>query len=393
MDRPAGKKNPTMTTRQQLKPSKKAGGGSRSGRQGLAPCGWLAGGAPGRSTGAACREPMRQRETRDPGRGSRNDSLVPPIVHEVLRSPGQPLDPATRAFMEPRFGHDFSQVRVHTDPQAAESARTVNALAYTMERDVVFGAGQYAPGRFEGQRLLAHELTHVVQQGRAGGRALQSKTPGPDGGTPEEKAADKTAKQVVPAPTGTTADAGTTPAEKKPPSAAPPIRTTPGTTGSSAQGRYVVYQDEVRVAGSRAWRNNNPGNMRGPFATAHGAIGHDDAKFAAFPDYATGRTALVELLKSSTYVNLTIEGVMNKYAPPSENNTTKYIATIVAGTGVSKETKLNALTDDQIGAITDVIEVVEGTIPGTIYTCAEASAPANFRTMLGCADVKPTPAK
>ena len=59
---------------------------------------------------------------------------VPPIVHEVLRSPGQPLDAATRAFMEPRFGHDFSNVRVHTDAKAAESARTVNALAYTVKR-------------------------------------------------------------------------------------------------------------------------------------------------------------------------------------------------------------------------------------------------------------------
>ncbi len=92
-------------------------------------------------------------------------ATVPPIVHEVLRSPGQPLDPATRAFMEPRFGHDFSRVRVHTDVKAAESARAVNALAYTVGREVVFGAGRYAPGTMAGQRLLAHELVHVVQQG------------------------------------------------------------------------------------------------------------------------------------------------------------------------------------------------------------------------------------
>src|SRR5437899_1147878 len=89
---------------------------------------------------------------------------VPPIVHEVLRSPGQPLDPATRAFMEPRFGHDFSSVRVHTDAKAAESARAVNALAYTVGHDVAFGAAQYAPGTAVGRRLLAHELTHVMQQ-------------------------------------------------------------------------------------------------------------------------------------------------------------------------------------------------------------------------------------
>jgi hypothetical protein len=89
---------------------------------------------------------------------------VPPIVHEVLGSPGQPLDVGTRAFMEPRFGHDFSHVRVHTDAKAAESARAVNALTYTVGRDVVFGTGQYTPGTQDGGKLLAHELTHVVQQ-------------------------------------------------------------------------------------------------------------------------------------------------------------------------------------------------------------------------------------
>ncbi|MFH0344338.1 MAG: DUF4157 domain-containing protein [Chromatiales bacterium] len=91
---------------------------------------------------------------------------VPPVVYEVLKSSGQPLDPSTLAFMEPRFGHDFSFVRVHTDAKAAESARAVNALAYTVGRNVVFGAGQYAPGTTVGKRLLAHELTHVVQQER-----------------------------------------------------------------------------------------------------------------------------------------------------------------------------------------------------------------------------------
>jgi len=89
---------------------------------------------------------------------------VPPTVHEGLHSPGQPLDTETRAFMEPRFGHDFSRVRVHTDARAAESARAVNALAYTLGQDVVFGMAQYRPRTGEGLRLLAHELVHVVQQ-------------------------------------------------------------------------------------------------------------------------------------------------------------------------------------------------------------------------------------
>jgi hypothetical protein len=89
---------------------------------------------------------------------------APLIVHQVLHSPGQSLDPTIRAFMEPRFGHDFSRVRVHTDTKAAESARAVDALAYTVGQDVVFAAGQYDPASQARKHLLAHELTHVVQQ-------------------------------------------------------------------------------------------------------------------------------------------------------------------------------------------------------------------------------------
>ena len=93
---------------------------------------------------------------------------IPGIVQQVLRTPGEPLDSATRAFMEPRLQHDFSHVRVHANPQAAESATAVDALAYTVGHDVVFGAGQYAPHSKTGRHLIAHELTHVVQQGRGG---------------------------------------------------------------------------------------------------------------------------------------------------------------------------------------------------------------------------------
>jgi hypothetical protein len=93
---------------------------------------------------------------------------APPIVHEELDSPGQPLDPAARSFMEPRLGHDLGKVRVHTDARAAESARAVNAVAYTVGHDVVFGSGHYAPRDSEGQRLIAHEVTHTLQQTASG---------------------------------------------------------------------------------------------------------------------------------------------------------------------------------------------------------------------------------
>lgn len=100
-------------------------------------------------------------------RNARRRDGAPPIVQEALDSPGHPLDAETRAIMEPRFGHDFSRVKVHTDAKGAESARAVDALAYTVGRDVVFGAGRYAPGTQEGRRLLAHELAHMVQQEHA----------------------------------------------------------------------------------------------------------------------------------------------------------------------------------------------------------------------------------
>ncbi len=91
--------------------------------------------------------------------------MVPPAVHETLRRPGAPLDPPTRSLMERRLGADFGHVRVHTDAPAAASARAVNALAYTAGNSIVFGSGRYAPRQHDGQRLLAHELTHTVQQG------------------------------------------------------------------------------------------------------------------------------------------------------------------------------------------------------------------------------------
>ncbi len=98
-----------------------------------------------------------------------NNDAVPSVVFEVLRSPGEPLDSTSRAFMESRFDHDFNQVRVHTDLQAAGSARTINAQAYTIGKHIIFGAGRYAPHTTYGKRLLAHELTHVVQQERSFG--------------------------------------------------------------------------------------------------------------------------------------------------------------------------------------------------------------------------------
>lgn len=120
-----------------------------------------AGGAARCGTCEDCRQPpslQRQAVERSP-------SSVPAIAQQVLQSPGQPLDRATRAVMESRFGHDFSRVRVHTDATAAAAAQSVRAIAYTVHRHIVFARGHYAPATAQGRQLLAHELTHVVQQG------------------------------------------------------------------------------------------------------------------------------------------------------------------------------------------------------------------------------------
>jgi hypothetical protein len=99
---------------------------------------------------------------------------APASVDWTLASPGRPLDPALRRDMEQRFGHDFSEVRVHSGTAAQQSAQDMNAIAYTVGHNIVFGADRFAPGTQEGQRLLAHELTHVVQQSGSGGIHVDS---------------------------------------------------------------------------------------------------------------------------------------------------------------------------------------------------------------------------
>jgi hypothetical protein len=94
-------------------------------------------------------------------------SEAPPVVHNVLHSPGRQLDASVRGFFEPRFGHDLSGIRIHDDSAAADSASSVDALAYTVGNHIAFARGQYNPASTPGRRLIAHELAHTVQQGAA----------------------------------------------------------------------------------------------------------------------------------------------------------------------------------------------------------------------------------
>ncbi len=161
---------------------------------------------------AACKDDKKkdvlQRKGTSPG--SSGMASAPPIVSTVLNSPGRPLDPPVQSTMESRFGTDFSNVRVHTDSRAAESARAVGAQAYTYGSNIVFDHGRYNPTAPSGQRLLAHELAHTIQQG-----GLQSKSyDAPEVGLssdPLEYEADRAAELVTAgyaAPTLTQGDFG-----------------------------------------------------------------------------------------------------------------------------------------------------------------------------------------
>jgi hypothetical protein len=133
----------------------------------------------------------------------------PEQVRDVVNSSGEPLDTSTRSHMEPRFGHDFSNVRVHTDARAAESANALNAEAYTLGQHVVFGDGNYRPASSDGRQLIAHELTHVVQQ---------QSTPAPAG------ASGMVQRQPKPAPP---AKAPAKPKGKEPPPKVYPVKNCP----------------------------------------------------------------------------------------------------------------------------------------------------------------------
>lgn len=121
-----------------------------------------------RSSSAEGREDLQRKALT----GTPGPTVAPRAVHDALHSPGRPLDSSTRSFMESRFGENFSHVRVHTGPTAEASTRAVNAHAYTVGQDLVFGEGKYRPETAEGKGLIAHELVHTLQQ-RGSGLTLQ----------------------------------------------------------------------------------------------------------------------------------------------------------------------------------------------------------------------------
>ncbi|MGC2399006.1 MAG: DUF4157 domain-containing protein [Acidobacteriaceae bacterium] len=153
-------------------------------------------------SGGECEEcgkkDLQRKETAPAGPGE-----APPLVQQVLGTPGTPLDSTTRNFYQQHFGFDFGRVRVHTDSAAGESARQINAVAYTVGDHLVFGSGNFSPQSVAGGRLLAHELVHTVQQaggGRAAGVIQRQETPestGPSGVLGKAKYLWQDVKNVV----------------------------------------------------------------------------------------------------------------------------------------------------------------------------------------------------
>lgn len=219
--------------------------------------------------------------------GERVGEDVSPSVYDALRSPGQPLDRAVQTFMAQRFDHDFSDVRVHTDPAAAESARHVNALAYTVGSHLVFAPGQYAPSTPAGRHLLAHELAHTIQQ-TGGTPAPQSRLRVVSSSDPAEGAADAAADAVmggapVPdlasAPAGVSREEGAAPAprlgprrislegiyETVPPPSGYRVTRVEATENEDVKRVYLDIGQRYRIT-RRRWITRRQGRGRAPFA-------------------------------------------------------------------------------------------------------------------------------
>jgi hypothetical protein len=305
---------------------------------------------------------------------------VPQIVNEVLRSPGQPLDENTRLFMESRFGHDFSKVRVHTDSKAAESAESVNALAYTVGKNVVFNTGQYSPETNTGKQLLAHELTHTIQQ-----LAHNQQLPA-NSGIIFTEAVEKEAlnaenailmgdtfKSTLSVPIQIARSAL---AEREREVEALKIK---GKT-------YVLYQKEVHTGGSSSWLANNPGNMDYTADTVRwGAYEGKGLKwgihrFAIFPSERVGLDAIKFFLRKHQTIekrHRTIYAMMTMWAPGKEppNDPETYAKNIGKVLKLPITALVKNMDDSQLEIFAKEIQINEGWKHGSIYNRDDPSLP------------------
>lgn len=314
---------------------------------------------------------------------------APPLVSEVINSPGQPLDAETRAFMEPRIGHDFSRVRVHADERAGESARSVGARAYTVGRDVVFNSGRFAPRTHAGLRLLAHELTHVVQQ-----QGSDSAEPLSLSSTEQETEAGRVSEAVATMgrPAAPVLRSGPVlalepegGAQQPSALAEPPKGGSKVETAEVNKKSYVLYETRVRFDGSSAWLANNPGNMDYTENTKKWNC-YDGVKlhwgqhnFAVFPDEGTGLAAVQSFLRMfQGERDITL--MMNLFAPASDkNDPDSYAARVAKKMQVPVTTLVKTMSDEQLAIFSDAIQEVEGWTIGTEVPRGDSSLPEEIR--------------
>lgn len=247
----------------------------------------------------SCRKKKASLQRSPAGRGGdMAGQSAPPIVHEVLREPGRPLDAETRAELEPRFGRDFSQVRVHTSEMAADSAQSVRAKAYTIGQRVVFGAGQYHPDTSTGRRLLAHELTHTIQQqgtGTLGRMALDISDPE----SSSEKEAERISNAVTQDTAGDASSAGGTKIEQPAVNAQVSPQTIsreptfPDATCNPVQSNIVAaWPTAAEWVSNAISRLSNPSSVSGALQT-HFKLNPDDTAQAS--DLATVRQVFSDM--------------------------------------------------------------------------------------------------
>lgn len=324
---------------------------------------------------------------------------MPCVVPDVLNSPGRPLDAATLAFMESRFGHDFGQVRVHTDDRAAEAARAVNAAACAAAKHVVFAPGSYQALSNKGDALLAHELTHEIQQGEREEAAVTSVLPS---SSRQENEATRPADSVLSGgrvtATANMPGMGLARQPAGPEEDGRPASLPPSKEAAMAERErevesivvggktYVLYQKEVRTGGSSSWLANNPGNMDyTPDLVDWGAydgkkLAWGKHRFAIFPDEPTGLRAVQNFLRKHQGLrDLTL--MMNLFAPVGDltNNPTQYSQAVATALKVPVTTLVKDLSDKQLEVFAATIEGVEGWKPGSTFSRGDPSLPKEIR--------------
>ncbi len=213
-----------------------------------------------------------------------------------------------------------------------------------------------------------------------GGHDLKLPPPMKGGGGPPAPGA-KPAHAPAPAPAKKPAKA-----EPDKPDASPAPTTPAGkaTAGTLPNGKkYVAYDNQVKVGGSRAWRNNNPGNIEyGKFAKAHGAIG-SDGRFAIFPDEATGKEAIKDLMQTKNYKDLSVTDAVHRYAPSFENDTGAYINAVTKDANIDASSTIGSLSDGQLDAVANAIQRHEGWIKGSSYLPGDQAAPDAVKALFG----------